>query len=62
MPEARKRLKIKDPEQYSWHPKQLITQLAHIHLSLYRARSQEWVQVGAGPGCRKGSLHSDSAE
>lgn len=47
VPEARKRLKIKDPEQYSWHPKQLITQLAHIHLSLYRARSQEWVQAVA---------------
>lgn len=45
MPEERRRLRVKDPEQYHWHPKRLITQLAQIHISLYRARRGEWVQV-----------------
>jgi hypothetical protein len=49
VPEERRRLRIKDPEKYNWHPKRLITQLAQIHLCLYRARRDEWVQVGPLP-------------
>jgi hypothetical protein len=47
VPEERRRLRVKDPEQYHWHPRKLIAQLAEIHLALYRARRDEWVQVGA---------------
>lgn len=47
VPEERRRLRVKDPEQYHWHPKRLITQLAQIHISLYRARRGEWVQAVA---------------
>ncbi|PSC67765.1 putative ubiquitin conjugation factor E4 [Micractinium conductrix] len=47
VPEERKRLRLKEPEKFGWHPKELITQLAQIHLSLYRARRQEWVQAVA---------------
>lgn len=47
VPEERKRLRLRDPEAVGWHPKELITQLAQIHLHLYRARPQEWVQAVA---------------
>ncbi|KAL4426229.1 hypothetical protein ABPG77_009844 [Micractinium sp. CCAP 211/92] len=47
VPEERRKLRLKEPEKFGWHPKELITQLAQIHLYLYRARQQEWVQAVA---------------
>ncbi|PRW05883.1 putative ubiquitin conjugation factor E4 [Chlorella sorokiniana] len=47
VPAERKRLRVKDPEKYNWHPKRLITELAQIHLALYRVRRAEWVQAVA---------------
>lgn len=47
VPEERRKLRLKEPEKFGWHPKELITQLAQIHLYLYRARRQEWVQAVA---------------
>lgn len=45
VPEERKKLKVKDPERYNWRPKELIAQLAAIHLNLYRTHQQEWVEA-----------------
>lgn len=47
VPEERKRLKLKDPERYHWRPRELIVQLAQIHINLYRADAGQWVQAVA---------------
>jgi hypothetical protein len=55
VPAERKRLRVKDPEKYNWHPKRLITELAQIHLALYRVRRAEWVQVRLGAAVQPGA-------
>ncbi|GAB4822698.1 hypothetical protein N2152v2_009744 [Parachlorella kessleri] len=45
VPEERKRLRVRDPEKYSWHPKELISQLARIHLNLYRTNPGQWAEA-----------------
>lgn len=47
LPAERRRLKLKDPERYGWNPKELIGQLAGIHVNLYRADRQAWAQAVA---------------
>lgn len=46
VPEERKKLKVKDPERYHWRPRELIAQLARIHLNLYRTHPDQWAEVG----------------
>lgn len=47
VPSERKRLKLKNPEEYGWRPKELIAQLASIHINLYRADPDSWSQAVA---------------
>lgn len=47
VPSERKRLKLKNPEDYGWRPKELIAQLAYIHINLYRADPQSWAAAVA---------------
>jgi hypothetical protein len=46
VPEERKKLKVRDPDKYNWRPRELISQLARIHLHLYRTHPHQWVEVG----------------
>ncbi|KDD74812.1 hypothetical protein H632_c1058p2, partial [Helicosporidium sp. ATCC 50920] len=45
IPEERKKLKLRDPERYNWHPRQLIAQLASIHVRLFRTNPAMWIEA-----------------
>lgn len=45
VPEERKKLKLRDPERYNWHPRQLIAQLASIHVRLFRTDPAMWIEA-----------------
>jgi len=47
LPAERRRLKLKDPERYGWKPKELISQLAAIHVNLYRVSRTAWAAAVA---------------
>lgn len=43
VPSERRKLKVRDPERFNWHPRRLLAQLAGLHVSLYRRDADAWV-------------------
>ena len=47
VPAERRKLKLKNPENYGWRPKELIVSLAAIHANLYRTDRTAWADAVA---------------
>lgn len=45
LPSERRKLKLRDPERYNWHPGRLVAQLASLHISLFRRDAGAWVEA-----------------
>lgn len=47
LPSERVRLRLRNPDEYGWRPKELLTLLASIHVNLYRANRESWAAAVA---------------
>uniref|UniRef100_A0A1D2ADH7 RING-type E3 ubiquitin transferase n=2 Tax=Auxenochlorella protothecoides TaxID=3075 RepID=A0A1D2ADH7_AUXPR len=45
LPSERRKLKLREPERYNWHPGRLVAQLASLHVSLFRRDAAAWVEA-----------------